>query len=119
MAETITATQEIGRIVQDRRSKLSDAHVTDYNKIDENGDKIREETVQGPQGTTQTVDVNVSHLFQDAPSRTGDVSIIVLEAELADDGTELANPHVPTGADTLESALDQMETKGLTPAWEL
>lgn len=118
MPESQPQTTDLDELLSNRRANLSDAHVTDYDKLNEDGDKIRIEKLQGPQGMEKELERNYTHLFQDAPSRTGTVSLLVLEAELADDGKDLANPHIPTGEDTLRDALNQMETKGLTPAWE-
>lgn len=118
MPETISRTERIKTLEELARSGLSDAHVTDYDKINDDGDKIREKKVQGPQGTNQTFESNVTHIFQDTVSKTGDVELLRLEAELVDEGSDLANPHIPVSSDVLESALEQIESKGLTPAWE-
>lgn len=119
MAKSTETSETIVTLKERRRSQLSDAHITDYDFVDKDtGCKMKEETVPGPQGTTRTVERNQTHLFQSAPSTTNDAGLLVIEAELAEEGKDLPNPHVPIGMETLEEATDRMKAKDLTPAWE-
>lgn len=52
-------------------------------------------------------------------STTGDVSMLVLEAEMqAGDEYEIGNPHIPATVDVKERAEKQIAAAGHTPAWE-
>lgn len=114
-------TGELSRIAAIRRQAISE-WTPDPEKVDtenEDGDKIREITVTGPRGTSRTVEVNLTKLFQPGLSTTGDVEMLVREAELVADGVELGNPHIPFNETILERATARIEAEGLTPAWEV
>jgi len=50
-------------------------------------------------------------------SMTGEVSLLVLEAEMLAEGRELGNPHIPIDVDTLVAAQKQIAENGHSPAW--
>lgn len=118
MSETIDREDKIESLVEYRRSQLTDGFVTDYDYIDKaSGHKMKEEKVEGPDGVSQSVERNQTHIYQSGPSTTDNVEMLVIEAKLAEEGKDLPNPHIPIGMDTLEEAKNRIEAKDLTPAW--
>jgi len=117
MSGAVDRSGEIRRLLALRRRALHDEFVTDYDWI-EDGDKIREVVVGSLEGSTQTQDVNFTHLMQSAPSTTGNVEMLVIEAELAAEEPP-GNPHIPINERVLAEARERIEAKGLTPAWEV
>lgn len=97
------------------RDSLTEDWITKHDKINGDGDKIDE--VRYRRGDN-TYDVNLSHLFGPSPSTTGDVDLLVLEAEMQADGKELRNPHVPIDTDVLAQAVERITEAGHSPAWE-
>jgi len=65
-------------------------------------------------------EVNVSKLLQETPRVSGDVSLLVIEAEQADDddrhGPE--NPARPATAEVAEDVVARLD-EGVRPAWEV
>jgi len=52
-------------------------------------------------------------------STTGDVSLLRLEAEMAEsDEYTVENPHIPIDQETLQRATEDIESDGHAPAWE-
>ena len=49
--------------------------------------------------------------------RTDNVELLVIEAELVDDGAELDNPAKPRTGDVFESLEERLEDTELQPAW--
>lgn len=115
----LTHSPETRRLLAQRRKALPDDLDVKHDKVTQSGDKIREVGFRGPNNTTRTVDVNVSQLYATAPSTTGNMDILRIEAELVDDGKDLDNPHVPVNEDVQARAKDMIESEGLTPAWEV
>lgn len=115
---TLTFEGEIARLRALSRKAQTDEFVTGYDKV-EDGEKIKEVTIAGPAGTSKTVTRNLSNLYHSAPSTTGDVELLVIEAELLADGEGSDNPHIPLDDQTREAAIEQIEERGLTPAWEV
>jgi hypothetical protein len=117
-AETTTFEGDINRLRARRRQVLpTDEFVTDYDGVDEAGHKYRELTIPGEGGTTQTIQSDLTAMYQAAPSMTGDVDLLVIEAELLADGTDLENPHLPATTDVRDRAHRRIEQNGHTPAW--
>lgn len=109
----------IAKLRAQRRKELpTDEFVTEYDGIDERGHKYREHEIRGPGGTSQTIQSDVTAMYQAAPSTTGDVDLLVIEADLLADGVDLENPHVPATTDVLEQARSRIEQQDLEPAWE-
>ena len=52
-------------------------------------------------------------------STTSDVALLRLEAELAADGSDLKNPHIPATEAVLEEATELIRSDGHKPAWEV
>jgi hypothetical protein len=110
---------QIARLVAQRRKTLpTDAFVTDHDGTDERGHKYREHVVAGPGGTEHTVQSDLTAMYQSAPSTTSDMELLMIEARLIDDGTDLQNPHIPATEELLARARDKIDAEGLTPAWE-
>lgn len=104
-----------------RREALPD-HIVDEddNRVDrvtEDGERINEIVVDGGGGTTETHNSSLTSMYRPAPSTTGDVDILVLEAELLADGADLENPHIPETEAIRDKALDRLDGEGLEPAW--
>lgn len=114
-------TGELARMGAQRRQALTEwtPDSEKLTKVDDDGDHIIEKTVRGPGETEKTVEVNLSSLFHPAVSTTGNVEILVLEAELAAEGECGDNPHIPVNEETLEAAINRIEAEGLAPAWEV
>lgn len=120
---TTTTRREVGRLIAQRRAAIDDEHVTGHDKVNDDGQKIRELTERGPGGTSQTIEVNWSKLFTSGPSTTSNLDILYAEAEIAADAEssdELGdNPHIPATDDILEALRDRLENDDLQPAWEV
>lgn len=113
---------EIKRLRAERRKAIVNHRVEwdgPNTKRDDNGDLIQEKSLQSQRGHTETVERNLSQLLRPAVSTTSDVEILVIEAELAADGRTPSNPHVPSSKDVLQRAETNLESRGLTPAWEI
>jgi len=111
---------DIAKLIAQRRKALDrDGFITDYDGITDDGDKYEEMTVKGGGGSTVTIKVNLTKMYQAAPSTTGDIQLLQTEAELIDDGVELENPHIPASVELLERAKNTLSKEGLTPAWEI
>lgn len=111
---------EIAKLLAKRRKVLNrDGFIDDYDDTTDDGDKYREMTVQAGGGTTATIEMNLSKMYQAGPSTTGDMEVLKIEAELVAEGKDLKNPHVPADADLLERATNALSNEGLTPAWEV
>lgn len=113
------ADPETNRLVAKRRRAIATHKLTaDYPGTTRNdaGDTVREVTTDDP--TADTAEINLTQMFGPAVSRTGDVDLLYLEAELAADGRIGSNPHTPIDAATREQARDRIEANDLTPAWE-
>ena len=120
MDNTVTHDAEIQRLLALRRKQLPDTVVdpSDYPNAElKDGDVIRTRKVRVA-GAVREVEQNLSHAYGPAPSTTGGVDILVIEARLVADGRDVRNPHVPADTDTLARAKDRIESEGLTPAWE-
>lgn len=106
------------QLLEERRAVLNDDFITDFDKKNEDGDKIKEITVKRSSGETRTYEANLSKLGQAAPSTTSNIDILCIEAELAAEGRIGTNPHLPSSAEVYEQAIERIEAEGLTPAWE-
>jgi len=98
-----------------RRDRLKEDWISNHDKVDENGDKIEEVPYRK---SDNTFDVNLSSMFGPSVSLTGDVGLLVLEAEMVKEGKELENPHIPITKEVKEAAVSQLKDDGLNPAWE-
>jgi len=92
---------------------------TDEAERNEDGELIYKKPVPTPGGGTKTQDVNMTTLYQPGPRRSGDVSLLRIEAELAADGVELDNPAKPSNGDVAKEAIELIEDRDLTPAWRV
>jgi len=112
---------DIKVLVAKRRDTLEEDFLDDsrYDRVDERGHKIRELTVAGPGGTSQTIDSDVTVTYRPTPSTTGDVDMLRLEAELLAEGRNLDNPHLPDSEATFAEAVEAIERDGNTPTWEV
>jgi len=119
MTDALQHSKETKRLLAQRRKALPDELDVQHDKVLSSGAKVREIGFRGPNNTTRTIDVNVSKLYAPAPSTTGDIDMLRIEAELVDEGEDLDNPHVPINDDVRARAVDAIESEGLTPAWEV
>lgn len=85
----------------------------------DDGELIYEKTVPTPGGGSTTTEVNVTTMYQPGGRRSGNVTLLRIEAELAADGVELDNPAKPASGDVAKQAIEAIEGKDLTPAWRL
>jgi len=92
--------------------------MVDSAERNDDGDLVWEKSVGVVDGTTQTREVNVSALLQETPRTSGDVSLLVIEAELIAEGRGLDNPAKPTTAEVAEQVVDRLDD-GVQPAWEV
>jgi len=119
MPEAADPEAEVNRLLALARRRCSDEWIDSYDETNEDGDKVAIVPDEGPAGTTIEREVNLSAMYGTAPSRTADVEILRIEAELVADGREPDNPHIPTSGEVLETARGQIEADGNTPAWEV
>jgi hypothetical protein len=121
MTKPATIEPEIKVLRAKARDQLPDCVIEDeslYDTTNDDGEKIKEHTVNGPDGTSKTIDSNMTRSFQAAVSTTGDVDMLVLEAELkADDDHTIGNPHVPITTEVRDAALERITDQDLEPAW--
>lgn len=82
----------------------------------DDGDLIYERDIPGPEGTSRTVDVNVTKLYSPGRRKSGNVDLLVTEAEMAADGIELNNPAFPTYGEIAEQVHERLG-EGVDPAW--
>lgn len=106
-------------IAQRRQNLPRDEHVTEYTHTDQNGDKIYRVEYNKKDGSTKTVDANLSRLLSAAPSTTSNLEVLRVEAEQAANGRTDMNPHLPSNDDVLDTATETIKDAGLTPAWEV
>jgi hypothetical protein len=67
-----------------------------HDTTNDEGDRIKERTVQrGPDGTEQTVEVNLDRMLQTADRYTGNPEILRIERDLREEGVDLDNPALP------------------------
>ena len=100
-----------------QQETVTDAFVTKYDYIDENGDKIKDESFTHPELGEVEEKVNMSSLLQTGLSTTTDIEHLVVEAKLMEDGRIGNNPHIPATMEILEQAKSRIEARDLTPAW--
>jgi len=67
-----------------------------YDTTNDDGDRIKERTVQrGPDGTEQTVEINLDRMLQTTDRYTGNAEILRIERDLREEGADLDNPALP------------------------
>lgn len=95
--------------------RLPEAYVND------DGDVIVEKVgkkVQNGVLVDDTYEVNFTTLFRGAPRRTGNLEILLIEAELYAETGRAENAAIPIDEETEAEARKQIEERGLEPAWE-
>jgi len=112
-------TGEIGRLLAKRRQSLSDPSIDDADDYTDDGEAVAEMTVQTGPDTWGEFEVNLTRLFRTAPSTTGDVDLLEIEAELAAERGPPDNPHIPTSTDVLDALRERLDGTKLRPAWEV
>ena len=100
-----------------QETRVTDSFVTKYDYIDENGDKIKDESFTHPEFGEVEEKVNRTKLLQAGLSTTNDIGLLVAEARLMEDDRIGRNPHIPASMDILEQAKERIEARDLTPAW--
>lgn len=83
----------------------------------DDGDLIWERETRALAGGTRTTEINVSELLRPGPRKTGNIDILIIEAELHDAGNGGGNPARPLDAQTAKRAIQAIEDRGLEPAW--
>jgi hypothetical protein len=84
------------------------------------GELVWKRKTQALAGGTKEVETNVTALLQPGMRKTGKVEHLVIEAELyAEREPEEwgGNPARPVDSETAKRAIEQIESKGLEPAW--
>jgi len=119
MTTDIELEPEIKVLRAKARDAQTDEFITDYDEINDDGDKIEKVTHQKKSGETVTSESNLTALYTAGPATTGTTKLLVLEAEMVAEGYELENPHIPMDTETMEQAKQQIEANGHTPAWEV
>jgi hypothetical protein len=115
--------REVAPLLARRRENLDrDGHIAsdryDFRR-DEDDHKIRRVEITDGETGDESTDHDLTATEGAAPSTTASIPLIVAEAELANEGVELGNPHIPRNDRTLAEALDRLEDADLTPAWEV
>lgn len=116
--------RDVAPLIARRRQNLDrDTHVTDHTH-DADGEKIhRIEFGDKKEGTTETIEANLSKLLGATPSTTSNLEVLRLEAEQVADAApeqiQTMNPHIPANDAILETAIAAIESEGRTPAWEV
>lgn len=119
---------EVQQLLALRRSGITEEHITDFDELstgNENwfaeDDKKRGIPKLGPEGNIYTKEVNLSKIFAEVPSTTANKEVLFIEAELLDEKGAYAvpNPHIPSTDELCERVSEQLEQKGLRPAWEV
>jgi len=104
-----------------QREQADDSFIVEYDYINDDGDKIRDNSYTHPEYGEVEEKINLTNLFQTSLSTTTNVGMLVAEAELLEEGRigERSNPHIPATMDVLEQAKDRIEARDLTPAWTI
>ena len=111
--------RRVAPLIAKQRRQVSDNHITEFDKTDDDGHKIKKVKRPAVEGGLKEVDVDVTALYSPGISTTSNMEIIRIEAELADEGGEVKNLHVPANDELLDQALEMLEGQDLTPAWEV
>lgn len=99
------------------RDSLPNDIVEDYDKINDDGDKIEVQTWTTRSGGEKETEHNLTAMYRPGPSTTGDVDMLVLEAEMMANGRDLDNPHIPSTVAVKDEALERLADQDLEPAW--
>lgn len=84
------------------------------------GRLIKTQSISRATGESNTVETDVTALFEAGKRTTTSVQNLVIEAELVEsDHHTVENPWVPGSPETLVQARERIEDKGLRPAWEV
>ena len=85
----------------------------------DNGELVHKTEYTHKQGHTVTEKVNLTKLLNPGKRTTGDVNILVHEAEQAEsDRKGPENPAWPTNGEIANEAIQKIVDKGLEPAWK-
>lgn len=82
----------------------------------EDGDLIYKREFTGPEGGNRKQEVNCTAIYSPGRRKSGDIEMLVLEAEMAADGVELGNPAFPTNGEIAEQVHDRLDGE-IEPAW--
>lgn len=110
---------ETNRLVALRRKANANYDLTAEHpgtERNDDGDLVQEVPSADP--TVGSGEINFSTMFGPAVSRTGNVDLLVMEAELAAEDRMNGNPHIPIDAETRATAREKIDAAGLSPAWE-
>lgn len=82
----------------------------------DDGDLIYTKTVEAPNGTRKEIEVNCTKMYAPGRRRSGNVDLLVIEAELAADGKDLGNPAFPIREEVAEAVHSRLP-EDVDPAW--
>lgn len=111
--------RRVAPLIAKQRQRIGDAHIAEFDRTDDDGHKIKKVKRPAVEGGMKEVDVDVTALYSPGISTTSNMEIIRIEAELADDGGEVKNLHVPANDELLDRALEMLADHDLVPAWEV
>lgn len=80
------------------------------------GDFIYTKEVEGPAGSRVEREINCTKLYSPGRRKSGNVDLLVTEAELADGGVELGNPAFPIREEIAEQVHARLPDD-VDPAW--
>jgi len=82
-----------------------------YDTTNEQGDRIKERTVQRGPSSEQTVEINLDRLLQTAARYTGNGEILRIERDLRSEGVTLDNPALPLEEHPTVGSIDAAECR--------
>jgi len=94
--------------------------MTDMREQAERNDKGRlvwEQTVAAAAGGHVTTEIDVTALLRPGERKTGNIEHLIIEAELHAEEEGGGNPAKPVDAETAKRAIEELEQRGLEPAW--
>jgi len=86
---------------------------------DENGHMVWEHEVPAAAGGMTSEKIDGTILFQPGERQTGDLNVLIVEAELAKRGEHGGNPATPANGEIMDEFLSRIEETDLQPAWEV
>lgn len=82
----------------------------------DDGNLIYTKEIPGPHGGRREIEVNCTHMYQPGRRKSGNVDLLVIEAELAADGKDLGNPAFPIREEVAEQVHARLD-EDVQPAW--
>lgn len=82
----------------------------------EDGDLIYTEIRIGPEGREHEYELNCTKLYSPGRRKTGDLEILLIEAQLAAEGKDLGNPAFPINGEIADQLHERLPDD-MNPAW--